>query len=357
MAVSSGIGRRVEQVFGLMGVPLMCLAATVGLGETQALPPRPSVAAVRSQESAAPSTAPQTVAQSATAAIPKFEATSVKLCGDSGADRRTGDFVPGGRGGSSSPGRLRLGCWTVKDLIKSAYLIYADGHDRPLMGIAPTPIEGGPAWIDSDRFTIDAKSEAGPGQETMRGPMLQALLEDRFKLRIRRQSREVPVYELTVANGGPKLQPAKEGGCIPGDRTGPPLTGWRIDAGAGGTLAPDQEFCSVLQAASRGMVTVVAQAATLGEFSQLLGLYPAAAGLGRPVIDKTGIAGLFDLHLEYRADGGTTAGGASGGVPETATTGATSIFTALQQIGLRLEPATGLREFLVIESVDEPSGN
>jgi uncharacterized protein (TIGR03435 family) len=248
----------------------------------------------------------------------------------------------------------------VKDLIKSAYLIFADGHDRPLMGIAPTPIEGGPAWIDYDRFTIDAKSEAAPSQETMRGPMLQALLEDRFKLRIHRETREVPVYELTMAEGGPKLQPAKEGGCIPNDRTGPPLQGWRIDAGAGGTLAPDQKFCSVWQATSKGIVTVEAQAATLGEFSGLLGLHPAAAGLGRPVIDRTELTGRFDYHLEYRADGATPAGGASGGIPETAIPGvptATTIFTALQQIGLKLEPATGPREFFVIDSAERPSEN
>jgi uncharacterized protein (TIGR03435 family) len=160
--------------------------------------------------------------------------------------------------------------------------------------------------------------------------MMQALLEDRFKLRIHRATREVPVFELTVANGGPKLQPAKEGSC-------------RLVSGTTGFVIPTGAMSCAMQNARGGIVTVAAQAASLGEFSELLGLHPAAAGLGRPVVDKTGIAGHFDFHLEYgRRD-----------VPANP-----SIFTALQQqLGLKLEPAKGPREFLVIDSVQQPSGN
>lgn len=278
---------------------------------------------------------------------PKFEWSSLKPCGDALADRKTGEVFPGGRGGGgrSSPGRLRLDCWTVKDLIQSACVRYANGQDHSLLSVASTTIEGGPdlkcnqraelgqrlggigCWINSDRFSIDAKSEDAPSQETMRGPMMQALLEDRFKLKIHRETREVPVYELTVADGGPKLQPAKEGTC-------------KFVAGATSlVIRTDAMPCAMLT--QRGeSVTVEAQATSLGELSKLLGL--AAAGLDRPVIDKTGITGLFDFHLEY-------------GHPSV--TADPSIFTALERLGLKLEQAKGPRQFLVIDHVERPSGN
>jgi uncharacterized protein (TIGR03435 family) len=269
--------------------------------------------------------APDSHAQSpsAAAAASKFDVTSVKPCGDASTDRKTGDVVPGG-GGSSSPGRLRLGCWNVKDLIRSAYL-----RDANSLTPAPStpnavdqswrfaPVEGGPAWIDYDRYTIDAKSEGAPGQETMRGPLMQALLEDRFKLKIHRETREVPVFELTVAEGGPELH-----------------------------VSEAKTSSNVLHTAESGIATVEARATSLGEFSKLLGLFPA--GLGRPVIDKTGITGVFDFHLVYVRDGITSEPGA---------VTAPSIFPALRQIGLKLDSATGRREFLVVDHVERPSEN
>src|SRR5262249_7340110 len=85
----------------------------------------------------------------------------------------------------------------------------------------PVPIERLPSWADSERYTIEAKSQGNPGQRIMRGPMLQALLEDRFALKIRRETREGRVYRMTVAQGGPKLPPF-DGGCTPFDLAHPP---------------------------------------------------------------------------------------------------------------------------------------
>jgi uncharacterized protein (TIGR03435 family) len=78
------------------------------------------------------------------------------------------------------------------------------------------PIERLPSWADSERYTIEAKPQGNPGVGIMRGPMLQALLEDRFALKIRRETREGRVYLMTVAKGGSKLQPF-HGGCTPFD--------------------------------------------------------------------------------------------------------------------------------------------
>jgi uncharacterized protein (TIGR03435 family) len=289
-------------------------------------------------------------AQTGAGARLKFDVASVRACGDASADRKTGDTFHRdngtGGGGSSSPGTLHLGCWTVKDLIESAYLRYANGQEHSFISQASTVVEGGTAiecnqqvgvsqrfggigcWINSDRFTIDARFDGTPSQEIMRGPMMQALLEDKFKLKIHLETREVPVYELTVGDRSPKLQPARKGNCT-------------LVAGTTGFVIPTDEMSCAMQTATRGIVTVEAQAMSLGEFSKLLCLNPTAARLGRPVIDKTGITGLFYFHLEYLR-------------PDVLMT--PSIFTAVQQqLGLRLQPAMGPREFLVIDRVERPA--
>ena len=87
----------------------------------------------------------------------------------------------------------------------------------------PKRIRGGPAWIHSDYYTIDAKTDdpvangpnlgPTPANTLMRGAMLRALLEDRFQLKTHRAVEEIPMYALTVASGGLKMQPMEEGGC------------------------------------------------------------------------------------------------------------------------------------------------
>ena len=77
------------------------------------------------------------------------------------------------------------------------------------------PIEGGPDWIHSETFEIDAKSDGHPSIQMMLGPMMQAILQDRFKLRIHRETRQGPVYELALGKGSPKLKPLQDGSCIP----------------------------------------------------------------------------------------------------------------------------------------------
>jgi uncharacterized protein (TIGR03435 family) len=142
-------------------------------------------------------------AQSATASPPaKFEVASIKPC--------KGDGGPEG----SSPGRLNLGCRSVIDLIRSAYVFYVDGHFH-LGYVDRVPIEGGPGWINSERYDINAKAEGTPGEGMMQGPMLQALLERRFKLKVHRETKEGAAYAITVAKSGAKLQPFKEGSCTP----------------------------------------------------------------------------------------------------------------------------------------------
>jgi uncharacterized protein (TIGR03435 family) len=100
-------------------------------------------------------------------------------------------------------------------MIILAYAAYDNGHYDAQLSL---PITGGPDWIrasDHDGYVIEAKAEGNPGAFSMRtGPMMRGLLEDRFKLKLHFATRVVPVYALTVAKGGPKLQPFQEGSCL-----------------------------------------------------------------------------------------------------------------------------------------------
>src|SRR5262249_585786 len=94
-----------------------------------------------------------------------------------------------------------------------------------------TTVEGGPAWISSDAYDIHAVATGGASREMMLGPMLQTILEERFKLTIRREDREIEAYALTAAGTGSKRQPYREGSCDNAGEIGTtvqarPATGW-----------------------------------------------------------------------------------------------------------------------------------
>src|SRR5579863_198631 len=274
--------------------------------------------------------APFLRAQSASAPTPKFAVASIRPCNAPGAN---------GRGGGSSPGRLDLECQTLAELIREAYAVFADGPQANPSGFS-VPISGGPAWINSDGYRISATVEGNPSRAVMRSLMLQALLEDRFKLKIRRETREVPVYALTVAKSGAKLQRVKEGGCTPRDYTKPAVEGLKDATG--------QRLCTVMVSPAG-----ISGQMDLDRLSQTLG-----AGLDRPVIDRTGITGMFDIRLEFVRDQTTAGFIPLEPLPPSGNADGTSIFVAIQeQLGLKLESSKGPGQFLVVESVEKPSEN
>ncbi len=333
MASGSGMSRRIDQLFelsgglsrgtlrklsrpgawlALIGVPVMCLAATIGLSESSAQSPAQSAAPMPPR--------------------PQFEVASVKPCKDS--------FPAGGRNGgdkSSSPGRMERRCQTLAGMIMEAYVMNAGGRSHPMWTAREVTVEGGPSWIHSERYDIEAKADNQVSRTVMNGPMLQALLEDRFKLKIRRATREIPVYELTVAKGGPKLQPFVEGSCGAWD-----FSSMEPMAAAGQKPCP-------LQRNRKGPIVIEnAQGLTLEMFCKMsLDLFD------RRVIDKTGLTGRFDFHLEYTPDE-TMRGFQAGGDNATDPPGP-SIFQALQKLGLKLEPGKGQGEYFVIDHVERPT--
>ena len=269
--------------------------------------------------------------------VPKFDVVSVKAC-------KPG--TPGDRvyGGDSSPGRLRIGCRVLADtdntgMIQVAYNRYASGE---LSSFRVIPIEGGPDWMHSESFDIAARSDGQPSILMMLGPMMQALLEDRFKLKVRRETRQGPVYELTSGKGSPKLKPFQAGSCTP-LTLGHPLP----------ELAADQKRCRYM-VDPRGAVEF--EGGTLAMFGGLLGMI-----LDRPVIDKTGIVGQFAIHLAFSPEdlaGPRSATDDTGAAASVRASDAPGIFQSIQeQLGLRLVPAKGPVEVLVIDHIERPSDN
>jgi uncharacterized protein (TIGR03435 family) len=267
----------------------------------------------------------------------KFEAASIKPC-------TAGSGIMMGAGAEYSPGRMNTGCLPLAaedstGLIQRAYVRFADGraHKFGLLHI-----KGGPDWIRSDLYSIEATAEGKPPIEVMQGPMLQALLEERFALRIHRDVHPGPVYALTLAGGASKLKPFTEGDCVAMPAL-PPFP----------ELPSGKRYCrSIIYTRMPG---VDADGSSLGEFAQLLSVF-----LDRPVIDKSGLAGRFNIHLEFSADdvtpGITNAPLAAS--PAAPDPNRPPIFTAIQeQLGLRLQAATGPVESLVIDHVERPSAN
>src|SRR5262249_28433598 len=117
---------------------------------------------------------------------------------------RRGGVRPG------APGRLNQECMTVMGLIMTAYGVFANGVSN---SFSIPEITGGPGWIESDTYDITATAAGAAPFPQMAGPMLQALLEDRFTLKLHRGAKVVPVYFLTVAKNGSKLERTREGSC------------------------------------------------------------------------------------------------------------------------------------------------
>jgi uncharacterized protein (TIGR03435 family) len=289
----------------------------------------------------------------------KFEVASIHKCGpDTVVPLREG----GGLGiVGPSPNRVTRTCVTVMSLLQDAYVIFADGESRSPASLQMPPIEKAPAWISSDLYTIEARAEGAPGQPAMLGPMMQSLLEDRFALKLHRETRSGPAFELTVAKGGSKVK-INDGTCsvdvpraaAPRDpATGRPAAGF-----ASGRVSPPSQPgvpCRLRLNLKNGPNQLfISSGTTIDSFCSYL-----SRVTGRTVVDSTGLSGRFDIRLEFLPDlaaPGSTAADQPDG-PAGIQPGP-SLFTAVeQQLGLKLSPVNGTRQVLVIDRVEKPSRN
>jgi uncharacterized protein (TIGR03435 family) len=221
---------------------------------------------------------------------PSFDVASIKPNPD-GSGSFSADIAP--------DGRVTFRNFNVWNLIRFAY------------GLRDLQMSGGPAWIKSRGFDIQAQPAPSatpvPRDQTLR--MLQTLLEDRFHLKWHRESPEGPAYALTIARGGPKLPPAREG---------------RRRTMLGDLDAPSM---------------------TLDSLSQILEFE-----LGRPVFNRTSLSGPFAIQLQWASERAPATSPPDPSPP--------SLFTAIQErLGLKLEPIRTPVDSFMIDNVDAPSEN
>jgi len=216
------------------------------------------------------------------------------------------DVEHGSKLGLRPGGRLEVIAATLKRLIMAAY-------DTTELQIAE-----GPAWLNQARWDITATAEGLPSsvQPEQIAPLLKKLLGDRFGLRVHREMREMPVYRLVVHRGGAKLKAT----------VSDPPGGADVRGGAGG-------------------FHMEARHLSMPRLAQLL-----SRRAERPVVDRTGLGGDYDLTLEW------TPQMAVG--PEQETSDGPTLFTALrEQLGLRLEAGRELVEVLVVDEAARPTEN
>ncbi len=220
---------------------------------------------------------------------------------------------------NSEAGRVTYTNVSLRNIITAAYKV----KDLQISG---------PAWMASTRFDVIAKLPAGAKKEDVPA-MLQALLADRFKLTLHKEEKVMPAYELLPGKSGPKLKEAEAGG------------GMRMMMGPRGRHLSGK--------------------ATLSQLADNL-----SNALDRPVLDKTGIKGVYDIDLEWSGDEGGMRGlgplkagpRPESGSPEVGhdakihdeSADAPSIFTALQdKLGLKLEARKAPVEMLIIDHAEQ----
>jgi uncharacterized protein (TIGR03435 family) len=205
------------------------------------------------------------------------------------------------RGNASGP-RITLSGYALEGLIMDAYQVQS------------WQLSGGPAWRDTDPFEIIAKApgDASPTPVQVR-EMLRSLLEERFKLKVHRETKEGPIYALVVEKNGPKLRRS---------------TGSDFSYSAGGL---------------GGTVKLSYKKVSMNFFANQIA---SQAQLGRPVVDRTGLAGDWDLELTFVQ----SAAPPNSDLPD--------LFTALrEQLGLKLESQKGPVEKLIIDGAKRPTAN
>jgi len=246
----------------------------------------------------APSSPP---AAPSSSAAPQFEVATIKLVKEPN---------PGRLQDRTDGRRYTTRYTTLRDLLMMAY------------GLDPRQIVGGPAWVATDEYDVDAVAADGAPAEGQWDVMLQKLLADRFQLTFHREQREMPVYALTVAKGGPKLKaadPTEAHGSSCG-RLG--VCNFRNDE--------------------------------VEHFAKWLQLV-----MDKPVVDKTGLTGAFDFSLTWTPDE-SQFGSMGIRVPPAADNpnALPGLFTAIQeQLGLKLEAQKTQAEVFVIDHVERPSEN
>jgi uncharacterized protein (TIGR03435 family) len=212
------------------------------------------------------------------------------------------------------------------------------------------PADKSPGWVESETWTIEAKASGpDPGQGMMPGPMMQALLEDRFRVKVHRETTEAPAYALVLTGEGVRLPSASEGDCVPQNLDQPLVP-----------LAPGQArrpFCGAALITNGGFRL---RGATMAQLSVAL-----SSRVDRMVTDRTAIHDIFNIDLNWAGDLSSSAPAPPPPPPSSAFPVAkqdpaevtAEVQSALHRLGLKLKPIRGSEEVLVIDHVERPIEN
>jgi uncharacterized protein (TIGR03435 family) len=271
-----------------------------------------------------------------TETTPVFDAASIRPAADTG---RTG-----GRG---TPGRFSGFNLSLRRLIRQAY----DIHESQIVG--------GPEWIESQGFDINATTgDTPPGQMRF---MMQTLLRDRFKLTFHTEKRELPIYALVVARGdgrlGPGLHKTPDGACPPpGARRGAPPAG-------GPPAAPPSPSDPNAQAPCGSIIfgpgRLLAHGVEIDMLARSIGGLPAITAFNRIVVNETKLEGQYDFDFKWTNEFAARGGPPPAGPPPAPAPGdEPALVTALQeQLGLKLDARRASVDVLVIDSAEKPAEN
>jgi uncharacterized protein (TIGR03435 family) len=207
---------------------------------------------------------------------PKFEVAAIKPSAAGGNEKNAG-IQP------SSDGRLTITDMTLLELIAVAY------------EVRDSQILGGPKWVRTDRYDVVGKAEGKVSSLDEIRQIIQSLFADRFNMAVHYETRELPVYALTVAKGGIKFQQTKEGSCTTFDPDRPPVA----------TQAQRPKFCGTVLR-KRGSLNAIAIGITKPDGGTMGLANVLSQIMDQTIIDKTGLTGLFDFHLEWAPDPATT---------------------------------------------------
>ncbi|HEY5056212.1 MAG TPA: TIGR03435 family protein [Acidobacteriaceae bacterium] len=252
-------------------------------------------------------------ADAASAAVPRFDVISVKPDKNANAISRARVDADG----------LAAENVTVHMLLMESYLLNED------------QLLGEPAWAKTDRFDIQAKVAGSDVAKLAklstkdRRSMFRQVLVEQFQLTTHVETRQLPVYVVTVAKGGPKFKPHVPDPAHPERENG---SGWF----------------------SWGRGKLVAQGPTMAYF-----LFALSLELRHTFVDKTGLAGNYDFNLEWTPDDlAAPAQGNNDGAQPVAGDSGPSIFTAIQeQLGLKLASTKGPVRVMVVDNVTRPTGD
>ena len=251
-----------------------------------------------------------------------FEAASIKTSDPKYGDR---SFPVRGGPGSADPDRVEYTNISLRSMLYYAY------------GFAGREIVG-PSWLGSGKFDIVATAPPGTTKEQFK-QMLQNLLSERFHLVVHRETKEEQGFNMVVAKNGPKLKNASDTDV---EAVGKPPVGLAFEAAMDAKGYPQLARPGMIYPSVPGSdghaIHLIARAQKLGDLARILG-----GQMGHPVVDKTGLTGLYDFTLEFAV-----------GTLDVANTYAREIPDALeQQLGLKLEPAKMSVEILVVDSADK----